>query len=33
MREALTMETTLVSLISGALVVYLFWSLLRPESF
>ena len=33
LREALTMETTLVSLISGALVVYLFWSLLRPESF
>jgi len=27
------METVVVSLIAGALVVYLFWSLLRPESF
>lgn len=33
MREALTMETTVVTLISVALLVYLFWSLLRPESF
>jgi K+-transporting ATPase KdpF subunit len=33
MREALSMETTVVTLISAALLVYLFWSLLRPESF
>jgi K+-transporting ATPase KdpF subunit len=32
-REALTMETTLVTLIAAALLVYLFWTLLRPESF
>jgi len=27
------METAVVSLISLGLVIYLFWSLLRPESF
>jgi len=27
------METTIVSLIAGGLLVYLFWSLLRPEAF
>src|SRR5664279_1789608 len=33
LRKALAMETTLVTLVSAGLVVYLFWSLLRPESF
>jgi K+-transporting ATPase KdpF subunit len=33
LREALTMEMALVSATAAALVVYLFYSLVRPERF
>jgi K+-transporting ATPase KdpF subunit len=33
LREALTMENIIVGIVSVALLSYLFWSLIRPESF
>jgi K+-transporting ATPase KdpF subunit len=32
-RKALTMENILVGIVSVALIVYLFWTLIRPEHF